>query len=85
MAKAVKIAITLPAATFRSIEKLRRKRKVSRSALILEAVEHWRQSAEREKVARQYIEGYLKKPESRRELGPFTEAQAEVMAKDRWE
>jgi hypothetical protein len=85
MAKTVKVAITLPMATFRSIERVRRKRKMSRSAVILEALGTWRSTPRYQRLVRHYVEGYLRKPESREELEPFVSAQADVLAKDSWE
>ncbi len=58
-----KVAISMPKEVFRSIEQARRELKMPRSAAIVKAVRVWLRQREKEKLIRQYVEGYRKYPE----------------------
>ena len=63
-----KIAISLPEETLQAVEKERLASGLSRSEFFLRAVEeHLRRVKEREDVE-QYIQGYLKYPETKEEI-----------------
>lgn len=59
-----KIAVTVPTATFAIVERLRRRLKKSRSAVVALALEEWIRSADLTDRDRRYAEGYLRTPES---------------------
>lgn len=75
--RSAKVAVSIPDATLRSIERARKKLGASRSAIVTEALEEWlaRRSLG-EKDAR-YVAGYLRRPE-----GPDEVAAAEAIAID---
>jgi metal-responsive CopG/Arc/MetJ family transcriptional regulator len=77
-----KIAISMPLATLRSLEHARRRLGRSRSALITEAVEAWLHAREVSEADRQYVEGYLRRPEPSREAASI--AAAAVAAWESW-
>jgi metal-responsive CopG/Arc/MetJ family transcriptional regulator len=63
MKAAAKVAISIPADTLASLERLRRKQGRSRSAAITEAIERWLLAHEVEDEEKRYVEGYLRRPE----------------------
>ena len=85
MANAEKIAISLPRATVRRIERLRRRSGQSRSALIRQAVERlFRDQEEATRILR-YQEGYRKTPETPQEIAAAESAAAELLSQEPWE
>ena len=67
-----KIAVSMPKDLFRSVEEYRRKRRLPRSAAVVE------------KLIRQYTEGYRKRPESRLEVREGSRHAAREFRKDPW-
>jgi len=59
-----KIAVSLPAATLRSIETARRKLGRSRSSIVAEALEAWLAAHAVDDRDRAYLEGYARVPET---------------------
>jgi metal-responsive CopG/Arc/MetJ family transcriptional regulator len=58
-----KIAVSIPAETYRSLEKARGHLGKSRSEVVALAVKEWLRSLEAGEASRRYIEGYLRLPE----------------------
>lgn len=58
-----KLAISLPDETYRGLERLRRGRKLSRSAAVRLALDAWIGQLEREREVLEYVEGYRRVPE----------------------
>jgi metal-responsive CopG/Arc/MetJ family transcriptional regulator len=77
MKKTAKVAVSIPMATFRSLERERRRAKKTRSAAVTEAITEWLRSKELGEADRRYVEGYLKQPETAGEV-----AASEAMAID---
>jgi metal-responsive CopG/Arc/MetJ family transcriptional regulator len=71
-----KVAISISDHVFRRLERVRRARKLSRSAAIQGAVDRWLESEERSAEARAYVEGYRRVPEKLREIEAWTSAEA---------
>ncbi len=62
MTAAAKFAISLPASTFRALEEARKRRRVSRSALVAEALRaHFVATADPRDA--EYVRGYARRPE----------------------
>jgi hypothetical protein len=59
-----KIAVSLPAATLRSVETARRKLGRSRSSVVAEALEAWLKAHAVDDRDRVYLEGYARSPET---------------------
>ena len=68
MIKTLKVAISLPKGDFQKIEKVRKRLKLQRSAAIDQAIQLWLKTLEEEEKIRQYERGYLKYPESLKEI-----------------
>ncbi len=81
--KAAKVAVSLPAETLRSIERVRRRVGLTRSAVFQEAVEFWLRRHLLEGEDRSYVEGYLRKPERSDESQAI--ASAATAAWEPWE
>ena len=75
---AVKLAISLPPEDFQEMEKLRRKFKASRSAVVRQALRTDFQVRRQQALVRQYVEGYRRYPESPGELVGFEQAQLDA-------
>jgi metal-responsive CopG/Arc/MetJ family transcriptional regulator len=73
---AAKIALSLPDDLFRAVERVRRKRGKTRSALVQEALRLWLRHDTEAALVREWEEGYRRLPESAAEV-----ADAEATAK----
>jgi metal-responsive CopG/Arc/MetJ family transcriptional regulator len=58
-----KIAVSLPADTFRSLEKARGQLGKTRSEVVAAAIDAWLQGLDASEARRRYVEGYLRLPE----------------------
>ena len=85
MRKSFKVAISLPKDDFEKIEGIRRKMGIGRSAVIDKAIRFWLEWMEREKLIKQYEEGYRKKPESTQEIRAMEKAAAEAFQEENLE
>jgi metal-responsive CopG/Arc/MetJ family transcriptional regulator len=84
MASAVKFAVSIPAKEFKELEALRKKKGVSRSKLILEAITLWKETKERERLIRIYEEGYKRVPENLRDTEGWEKASFSVLSHEDW-
>jgi len=83
----IKVAISIPKKDFKLLEAIRKRMKISRSALIDRALHYWLTKKEEEKMVRQYIDGYKRHPETPeelKELAAMEKMQAETMEKEDW-
>ncbi len=84
MSRSAKIAISLPEELLEEIEKERLTREVSRSEFFRRALETFlHQEREREAIE-QYVQGYLRDPETADELGWVEATSQEVLTKYPW-
>lgn len=81
MKMVAKIAVSMPVATLKSLERARARLKKTRSGAVTEAVERWLAAEGLGDDERRYVEGYLKVPEH----GETSLAEAAVRAWDPWE
>ncbi|MDP3722776.1 MAG: ribbon-helix-helix protein, CopG family [Candidatus Omnitrophota bacterium] len=84
MQTTVKVAVSLPREQFRLAEKRRRALRVSRSAMVREAIHQWLKSFEEERAIRQYIDGYRRHPQSPQEVDAMERAAAEALRHEAW-
>jgi hypothetical protein len=77
MDRVVKSAIRISDSEFKTLEEYRKKKGVSRSRLVLEALRLWREEKERKEMVRLYQEGYRRVPEKVHEIGGWEKASAE--------
>lgn len=83
-AKTVKVAVSLPVEQYRQVERTRKDRKISRSAVIGEALNFWSEAGREEEKIRAYVAGYRRRPETVREVKPFEEMATAVLASEEW-
>jgi metal-responsive CopG/Arc/MetJ family transcriptional regulator len=80
MKKVAKMAVSIPADTYRMLERTRRRLKTTRSALVAEALEEWLRKQELGEADRRYAEGYRRHPETATELAATLATAAAAMA-----
>ena len=81
MAKSVKFAVSIPSNEFNELEAIRKKKGLSRSEFVREAIQLWKEEREKRKLIKIYEEGYKRVPENlatieaweRAALGSFSE------------
>jgi len=84
MGKAIKFAVSMPEEEFKEIEAIRIKERLSRSKVILEAVELWKKSRMMEKQIREYEEGYRNMPETPQEIKGWENASLVTFSDEGW-
>lgn len=85
MAKAEKIAITLPKEILNALERHRAETGESRSALVSLAIERLLRERQEERLVRRYVEGYHRRPESEEEVLAAQAAAADLLTAEPWE
>lgn len=83
-AKTVKVAISLPLKEYRQVEKVRKRLRISRSAVISEALKRWIAASHEQEKIRAYVEGYRRSPETVLEQRPFESLAGEILAAEEW-
>ncbi len=83
-AKTVKVAISLPLEEYRQVEKARKQLRLSRSAVISEALKCWIAIGHEQGKIRAYVEGYRRNPETVHEQNLFESLTTEVLAAEEW-
>ncbi len=81
---AVKVAVSLPDDLYQVIERVRKKTRKSRSAVLQDALRHWLSQQEQSVLIREYEAGYRKKPETRREIKAAEAAAVRMLAAVEW-
>jgi len=84
MNRSVKFAISIPDKEFKELEAFRRKKGVSRSKLILEAIKFWKEAKEKEKLVRIYEEGYKRVPENLTNIEAWEKASLSALSQEEW-
>ena len=82
MIKSSKIAISLPTENFKRVEKIRKELGIERSAAIDIAIRFWLDNMEKQKMIKQYEEGYLRHPESTDEIKAMEELSADALKEE---
>ena len=85
MAKAVKIAISLPDKLLRTAERERKARRETRSEFFRRAVEHLLRAEQERRDIEQYVKGYLAHPETEQEVQEAERLSRHVFAAEPWE
>ncbi len=78
-----RITISIPEAQATVIEEIRRRKGISRSRVVQEAIAMTSAQQEKARAARRYKEGYRKRPETTAVIA-YTKATAASMSKERW-
>ena len=80
--RSVKIAVTIPKAVYRAVERIRHQLGLSRSALVDQAVEEWLKKKNHADEIRRYVESYRRDPENISEIRAWQSVQAWTMDDD---
>jgi len=84
MDKAVKFAVSIPGSEFKELEVLRKKKGLSRSGFIREAIRLWKEEKEREKLVKAYEDGYRKVPENLVVAEAWEKASLSAFSSEEW-
>ena len=84
MNKVVKFAVSFPEENFKKLEALRQQERLTRSKVVLQAVELWEKSKAMEKLIRKYEDGYKKIPETIPESIAWEKASLTALTKEEW-
>jgi len=78
-----RVTISIPEAQAAAIEEIRRRKGISRSRVVQEAIAFTLAEQEKARAVRRYAAGYRKRPETTEALA-YTKATAATMSKERW-
>ena len=78
-----RVTISIPEAQAAAIEEIRRRKGISRSRVVQEAIAFTLAEQEKARAVRRYEEGYRKRPETTEALA-YAKATAATMSKERW-
>ncbi len=85
MAKpARKVAVSIPAALYQAVERVRKASGRSRSSVMQDALRHWLDSQAQAALVREYEAGYRRKPEGRREIKAAEAAAVRLLSTEDW-
>jgi metal-responsive CopG/Arc/MetJ family transcriptional regulator len=82
--RSVKFAISIPDKEYKELETFRKKKGISRSKFILEVIQLWKETKDRERLIRTYEEGYKKLPENLRNIESWEKASQSVFSQSDW-
>ena len=84
MGNSVKFAVSIPGSEFKELEALRKKRGLTRSKFIREAVKLWREEKEKERLVKIYEEGYKRIPENLAATEAWEKASLGAFTSEEW-
>ena len=85
MAKvAMKVAVSIPDDLYRAVERARKTRGKSRSAVMQDALRHWLKREADVMLIREYEAGYRRRPEGRREVKAAEAAAVRLLTSEDW-
>ena len=84
MINCTKIAISLPTEDLNRLEKIRKELGSQRSALIDRAIRFWLDNMDKQKMIKQYEEGYRQHPESVDEIKVMEQLSADAFNEEGW-
>jgi hypothetical protein len=84
MRKSAKFAVSLPWEDFKELEAIRRKAGLSRSGFLLGTFRAWKEARERERLVRDYENGYRRKPEGVSIAKAMAATSAESLPEEDW-
>jgi metal-responsive CopG/Arc/MetJ family transcriptional regulator len=85
MAKtATKVAVSIPDDLYRAVEKVRKKKGRTRSAVMQDALRYWLERQEEAPLVREYEAGYRRRPEGKQEIKAARAAATRLLATSEW-
>jgi hypothetical protein len=82
--KSAKFAVSIPWEEFKELEAIRKKAGLSRSGFLLATFRAWKEARKRERLVREYQNGYRKKPEDAAVAEAMAGTSAESMTEEDW-
>ncbi len=84
MSGSVKFAVSMTEKEYKEMESFRKKKGISRSKFILEVIQLWKETKDRERLVRSYEEGYKKLPENPVNVEAWEKASQSVFPRSDW-
>jgi metal-responsive CopG/Arc/MetJ family transcriptional regulator len=84
MAKAIKFPVSIPGNEFKELETLRKKKGLSRSEFIREAINLWKEQRQKKKLVKIYEEGYKRIPENLSAIEAWEKASLSAFTLEEW-
>lgn len=84
MSNSVKFAVSIPGNEFKELESLRKKRGLTRSGFVREAIRFWKETKKRERMARIYEEGYKRIPDNLSNIEAWEKASLSTLSQEEW-
>ena len=78
------MTIPIPRDLYQEVERVRRRTRKTRGAVIQDALRHWLAQQDEAKLVREYKAGYRRMPESRREVAAASAAALHLLAMTEW-
>lgn len=85
MPRAVKVAVSLPAGLFESVEQERERRQEGRSEFFQQALQAFLASLEERKAVERYVRGYQEMPEEPGEVRAMEAVSVRAIASEPWD
>ena len=82
--RVTKVGVSIPTALYEAVERVRRRRGSTRSAVVGEALDLWLLRQREAAQVKQYEAGYRRKPETRREIAGAAAAAVRLLATEDW-
>ena len=79
-----KVAVSIPADLYRTVERVRKKSGRTRSAVMQDALRYWLRQQEQAVLIGEYEAGYRREPESRREVEEAEAAAVRLLSGAQW-
>jgi len=84
VSNSVKFAVSLAGNEFKELESLRKKKGLTRSGFIREAIRLWKETKKREKMVRIYEEGYKRIPDNLSNIEAWEKASLISFSQEEW-
>jgi metal-responsive CopG/Arc/MetJ family transcriptional regulator len=81
---AKKVAVSLPNPLYEAVERARKTSGKSRSAVIQDALRHWLDHRAQAALVHEYVAGYRRRPEGRREIKAAEAAAVRLLSTEDW-
>jgi len=81
---AAKVAISLPSDLQKAVERTRKQTGQSRSAVVQDALRCWLAAQHEAALVREYVAGYRRMPETKREVQAAEAAAVKLLASQEW-
>ena len=84
MRKSAKFAVSIPWEEFKELEAIRKKAGLSRSGFLLATFRAWKEARKKERLVKEYENGYRQKPEDVSVAEAMAGTSAESLSEEDW-